>query len=256
MSYQLTAKPGRGEKIHLSVNGKYIATTDRTTWYSFGYPDKTELDLETLQNLLDRVAQQRMYDKALDLLSQREYTRKELTDKLVRKSVQERKNRARREKRKQSENAELPYEDDSRNFGVTDASFSTIELDAQQADYTELRQRAEAICDHLEEVGLLSDERFARIYAEEQLRNKHLSANGLRVALRQKGVSRELSDLIVEELEPDPEESIRALLQTKFRTRNLEEERDRRRTVNALLRLGYSYSDINQVIQETRSSNE
>lgn len=231
MSVILTAKPGRGEKIHLSVNGEYIATTNKTQWYSFGLPSKSELTEDQLAELLEKVALGQMYEKALDLLTQREYSRKELADKLVTKMAQ-------KKRRNQSD----------RDFGVTDASFSDIILDAQKADYGKLRQQADEVCDKLEEQGLLSDERFARMFAEEKLRTKHLSARGLKEALRQKGVSREIAENVVEDLEPDAEESIRELLQTKYRSRDLNDERDRRRTIQALLRLGYTYSEIHRVI--------
>lgn len=227
----MTAKPGRGEKIHLSVNGEYIATTNKTQWYSFGLPSKSELTEDQLAELLEKVALGQMYEKALDLLTQREYSRKELADKLVTKMAQ-------KKRRNQSD----------RDFGVTDASFSDIVLDAQKADYGKLRQQADEVCDKLEEQGLLSDERFARMFAEEKLRTKHLSARGLKEALRQKGVSREIAENVVEDLEPNAEESIRELLQTKYRTRDLNDERDRRRTIQALLRLGYTYSEIHRVI--------
>lgn len=231
MSVILTAKPGRGEKIHLSVNGEYIATTNKTQWYSFGLPSKSEITEDQLAELLEKVALGQMYEKALDLLTQREYSRKELADKLVTKMAQ-------KKRRNQSD----------RDFGVTDASFSDIILDAQKADYGKLRQQADEVCDKLEEQGLLSDERFARMFAEEKLRTKHLSARGLKEALRQKGVSREIAENVVEDLEPNAEESIRELLQTKYRTRDLNDERDRRRTIQALLRLGYTYSEIHRVI--------
>lgn len=227
----MTAKPGREEKIHLSVNGEYIATTNKTQWYSFGLPSKSELTEDQLAELLEKVALGQMYEKALDLLTQREYSRKELADKLVTKMAQ-------KKRRNQSD----------RDFGVTDASFSDIILDAQKADYGKLRQQADEVCDKLEEQGLLSDERFARMFAEEKLRTKHLSARGLKEALRQKGVSREIAENVVEDLEPDAEESIRELLQTKYRTRDLNDERDRRRTIQALLRLGYTYPEIHRVI--------
>lgn len=235
MSVILTAQPGRGEKIHLLVNGQYIATTDKTRWYSLGLPDKSEIDEEQLSEILDMAAEGRMYEKALDLLTQREYSRKELADKLVQKAA-----------RKKRPNRDI------RDFGVTDASFSDIILDAQKTDYAKLRQRANEVCDKLEEQGLLSDERFARMFAEEKLRTKHLSACGLKTALQQKGVSRELADSVVEDLNPDPDETIRELLQTKYRSRDLSDERDRRRTIQALQRLGYTYSEITRVIQEDR----
>lgn len=232
MSVVLTAKPGRGEKIHLSVDGEYIATTNKTQWYSFGLPNPCEMEEDQLAELLEKVALGQMYEKALDLLTQREYSRKELADKLVTKMAQ-------KKRRNPSD----------RDFGVTDASFSDIILDAQKADYGKLRQQADEVCNKLEDQGLLSDERFARMFAEEKLRTKHLSARGLKEALRQKGVSREIAENVVEDLEPDAEESIRELLQTKYRTRNLTDERDRRRTIQALLRLGYTYSEIHRVIQ-------
>lgn len=232
MSVVLTAKPGRGEKIHLSVDGEYIATTNKTQWYSFGLSNPCEMEEDQLAELLEKVALGQMYEKALDLLTQREYSRKELADKLVTKMAQ-----------KKRQNAS------DRDFGVTDASFSDIILDAQKADYGKLRQQADEVCNKLEDQGLLSDERFARMFAEEKLRTKHLSARGLKEALRQKGVSREIAENVVEDLEPDAEESIRELLLTKYRTRDLTDERDRRRTIQALLRLGYTYSEIHRVIQ-------
>lgn len=232
MSVLLTAKPGRGEKIHLSADGQYIATTDKLRWYSFGLPNQCEIEEEQLAELLGKVAWGRMYEKALDLLTQREYSRKELADKLVQKAAR---------KTRQSR--------DIRDFGVTDASFSDIVLNAQKADYGKLREQANDICDKLEESGLLSDERFARMFAEEKLRTKHLSARGLKTALQQKGVSREIAEQVVEDLNPDPEEAIRDLLRTKYRNRDLTDEREKRRTVQALLRLGYTYSEINSVIE-------
>jgi len=234
MSRKLTAETGRGEKIHLSVDGEYIATTNKTFWYSLGLSSPCQVEEDQLQEILDRVQDNRMYEKALDLLTQRDYSHRELSDKLVQKEAQRR--RTSRGK--------------SRDFGVTDASYSSVTLDAERPDYDALRQRAEDICLRLEEAGLLNDERFARSYAAELLRRKHLSTRGLKQELRKKGVARETADIVVEELAPDPAKSIRTLLQTKYRTRNLHDEKDRRRTVNALLRLGYTYGEINNAISE------
>ncbi len=260
MPVTLKAEAGRGEKVHLLVNGEYVATTDVARWYSFGLPLKSEIDEEQLEELLQKVAYGRMYEKALDLLSQREYARKELVEKLVRKTIQEQRAAERRRKKEKSEQKreEEMFRTDfeERDFGVTEASFSTEELSSQKTDRDELRRQANEICDKLEEMGLLSDERYARAYAEELIRKKHLSASGLRTALLQKGISRETVSVILEELSPDPEEAIRTLLQTKFRSRDLTDEKERRRTVNALLRLGYTYGEVNQVIQTLDTDRE
>lgn len=221
----ITTKAGRGEKVHILADGEYCATTNQTFWYSKGLPEGTEVSDEELAELLQKVSGNRLYEKALDLLSSRDYCRRELSDKLIRK-VRDRDRAA------------------ARDFGVTDASFSTEVLNAQKADLADLQKQVADVCDRLEEAGLLNDERYARTYAAELVRNKHVSSRGLMTALLQKGVPREIAALIVEEADIDPLDSIRTLLQTKFRTRDLSDEKQRRRTIAALQRLGYSYGDI------------
>ena len=203
---KLTAKPGKGEKIHLSVDGEYIATVNADYWFTCGLKNDSDITPEQLEALLAESARRKMMNKALDLLSMRDYSRKELSDKLVTKAW---------EKREQKD-----------------------------MDLNALKQQASDICDRLEELGLLNEERFARSYTEELLRRKHLSRNGLRTALIQKGVARDTIDLVLEDVDADPVEQIRELLSTKFKNRDLTDEKQKTRTVNALLRLGYRYSEI------------
>jgi len=224
-------KSGRGEKLHIMVDGDYWATTQVDYWYSLGISEGADLTDEELAVLAEKLSTRRMYDKALSLLSARDYCRKELSDKLIRKA-QERNRSA------------------ARDFGVTDASFSSEELASQKADLDSLRAQAAAVCDKLEDLGLLDDERYARTYAAELVRNKHLSARGVRTALLQKGVRRDIVSLVVEDLSIDPVESIRELLRTKYRTRDLSDPAQKRRTINALQRLGYTYSDISRALDE------
>ncbi|MBQ1706503.1 MAG: regulatory protein RecX, partial [Clostridia bacterium] len=107
------------------------------------------------------------------------------------------------------------------------------------------KQQASDICDRLEELGLLNEERFARSYVDELIRRKHLSKSGLKTALIQKGVQRDIIETVLEEVDVDPVEQIRELLATKFKNRDLSDEKQKTRTVNALLRLGYRYGEIN-----------
>ena len=97
--------------------------------------------------------------------------------------------------------------------------------------------------ERMEELGLVDDEKFARRYARELIFNRHYSARGARYKLCEKGIDRELADIITEELSPDPRENIEALLSTKY-ARSLSDEKGRRRVVSALQRLGYSWEDI------------
>ena len=221
--------------MHLLVDGEYVATTNVEYWLSTGIKNGTDLTEEELSDLLEQVAYRRMYDKALTLLSARDYSKKDLSEKLVRKALEkERLN--------------------SRDFGVTDASFSEVVLNSQKADYNSLKDSANRICDRLEELGLLDDERYARTYAGELLRNKHMSARGIRQQLAMKGIAHDIAEVVVEELELDPVENILELLQTKYRTRDLTDDKQRRRTIAALARLGYSQSDIYSALEQNKTT--
>lgn len=207
---KLTAKPGKGEKIHLSLDGEYIATVNADYWFTCGIKSGEEITPEQLEELLSESARRKMMNKALDLLSMRDYSRKELSDKLVTKAW---------EKREQKD-----------------------------MDLGTLKQQAADICDRLEELGLLNEERFARSYVDELIRRKHLSKSGLKTALIQKGVQRDIIETVLEEVEVDPVEQIRELLSTKFKNRDHSDEKQKTRTVNALLRLGYRYGEINEAM--------
>ncbi len=204
---KLTAKAGKGEKIHLSLDGEYIATVNADYWFTCGIKSGSEVSPEQLEELLAESARRKMMNKALDLLSMRDYSRRELSDKLVTKAW---------EKKEQKD-----------------------------MDLGSLKQQASDICDRLEELGLLNEERFARSYVDELIRRKHLSKSGLKTALIQKGVQRDIIETVLEEVEVDPVEQVRELLATKFKNRDLSDEKQKTRTVNALLRLGYRYNEIN-----------
>ena len=204
---KLTAKAGKGEKIHLSLDGEYIATVNADYWFTCGIKSGSEVTPQQLEELLAESARRKMMNKALDLLSMRDYSRRELSDQLVTQAW---------EKKEQKD-----------------------------MDLGSLKQQASDICDRLEELGLLNEERFARSYVDELLRRKHLSKSGLKTALIQKGVQRDIIETVLEEVEVDPVEQVRELLATKFKNRDLSDEKQKTRTVNALLRLGYRYGEIN-----------
>lgn len=209
---KLTAKAGKGEKIHLSLDGEYIATVNADYWFTCGIKSGSEVSPEQLEELLAESARRKMMNKALDLLSMRDYSRRELSDKLVTKAW---------EKKEQKD-----------------------------MDLGSLKQQASDICDRLEELGLLNEERFARSYVDELIRRKHLSKSGLKTALIQKGVQRDIIETVLEEVDIDPVEQVRELLATKFKNRDFSDEKQKTRTVNALLRLGYRYNEIHAAMGE------
>ena len=110
------------------------------------------------------------------------------------------------------------------------------------------RDSAKKAVERLEELGLVNDEKFARNYAEQLLNVKHLSKKGAKYKLMEKGIDRDLADMILDEIYFDPQEHIRIIIQSKYR--NLADEKTRRRAVSALQRKGYGWSDIKSVIDE------
>ena len=214
---KVTSKPGRGEKLHIHIDGVYTATTSLTFWHSQSVKNGDELTPEEVTDLLQKIQDRRFFEQAITYLSCRDYSKKELSDKLVGKAY--RKNAA----------------------GCNRETF---------------KESAERACNRLEELGVLNEERFARSFAEELIRNKKISKRGLYQELTRKGVRREIAESIIEEMEIDPEASIRELLETKYRNRDLNDEKDKRRTIRALQRLGYSFSEIKSVMEDYISYTE
>ena len=114
---------------------------------------------------------------------------------------------------------------------------------------TESENAAEYAVNKMIELGFVDDERFARNYAEQLITVKHLSIRGVRQKLFEKGVERDIIDEDLEEFEIDPQENIRALIERKYE-RYLNDEKGVKKTVSALQRMGYNWSDINAVIRE------
>ncbi len=199
------------------VDGAYTATTTQTFWAKHGVENGADVSAEELEELLSAISFGRMYDKALDLLSARDYSRKDLEDKLVQKTAEK--------KRK----------------------------DGEAVNYENLRNAASKVCDRLEELHLLDDERYARLYAAELVRNKHMSARGIRTQLGLKGIPHNVADLVLEEMDFDNKAAISELLATKFKNRDLTDEKQKQRTVAALVRLGYNQGDIFSAIGEYTS---
>ena len=101
----------------------------------------------------------------------------------------------------------------------------------------------------LEQRGYVNDADFAAEYYDYLQRVKHFGKRRIATELYKKGIDREIITLLEAENETDPQVEIRALLEGKFASK-LYDEKARRRTFNALLRLGYNYSDIHPVMEE------
>ncbi len=103
--------------------------------------------------------------------------------------------------------------------------------------------------ERLEELGLVNDESYARRYATDLLNLKRMSPTGAVRKLVEKGIDKELARDTVDSLECDVENNIQTIIDKKY-AHILSDEKGKRRCVNALMRLGYSYSDIKSVLNK------
>lgn len=107
------------------------------------------------------------------------------------------------------------------------------------------------VCDRLAELGLINDRRFAALCARHYMEIKHFGRFRAVQEMRLKGLPQTLID---EALEPyddadSTRERIKELIAKKY-IRRLDSEDGVKKVKNALVRQGYSYSDINAAMDE------
>lgn len=106
------------------------------------------------------------------------------------------------------------------------------------------REAAQAAARRMEELGLVDDEAYARRRAKELFTRKRYGPLRVRQELREKGIdSGMIDELLAEYGEEQQLENLRQVLEGKYPGWQ-EDEKQRRRAVNGLQRLGYSYELI------------
>ncbi len=100
---------------------------------------------------------------------------------------------------------------------------------------------AATLLDRFEEVGLIDDEAFARLWIADRHRSKGLAPRALSQELRRKGIADEVVREALDEMEPGSEETAaRALVRKKLRSMSrLDDATATRRLVGMLARKGY-----------------
>ncbi len=191
-------KPVKKKLTLVYIDGEYAMKLDTEVLYEECVREGCVIDDERLRELLEKSDKKRAREKALWLLSQRDYSRKKLFEKL------------------RSETSE---------------------------------DAAESVCDRMEEVGLLNDESYSRRLAHDLIYLKKLSPRGALYKLMEKGIERELAEEVLGEFDADPVEQLVELIERKYADK-LDDEKLRRRTIAALQRLGYSWSDISAAISQ------
>jgi len=189
--------PGRKKLSTLYLDGQPAAVLDTNALFENGITIGSELDDDEYAELVDKCEYSRAKEKALFLLGIKDYSKKQLFDKLQK------------------------------------------EVSAETS---------ESVCERMEELGLINDENYARRLAHDLLYIKKLSERGALYKLMEKGISRDVCESVLDEFEVDPTEQIVQLIEKKYKNK-LQDEKDRRRTVAALQRMGYSWSDIKDALE-------
>ena len=121
--------------------------------------------------------------------------------------------------------------------------YGTKELVKKLCEKGHEKVAAQKACERLTELKLLNDEEYARILANDLLERKNYSVKRIKQELAFRGVDREIIENTVLLLDNDPVSRIIILIKKKY-INKINDEMGKKRTVNALMRLGYSYSDI------------
>jgi regulatory protein len=116
---------------------------------------------------------------------------------------------------------------------------------------------ANSVLDSLELQGLLNDLEFAKLWSESRQRSKKLSKRVIAGELRSKGVSQDIINEVIDEID-DASEYAQALLlaQRKFDSiSHLDPEVVYRRVSGLLMRKGYSHGICAKIMRELTGNN-
>lgn len=133
--------------------------------------------------------------------------------------------------------------------------YGTKELIKKLCEKGHEKVSAQKACERLTELGLLNDEEFARILANELLERKNYSIKRIKQELAFRGIDREIVENTIESLDNDPVARIIVLIKKKYMNK-IGDEKGKKRTIDALMRLGYSYSDIKTALNTVTEFDE
>ncbi len=202
---KITAKQGKGTKIHIHIDGEYLLTVDEDFWFSSGYVSGDEIDDGGLVAFKEAAGSRLAFNSAMFSLDMRDHSEKEIRQKLSRK-----------------------YDEQSVDTAV----------------------------EKLLDLGLVNDRRYAELLTRELFERKKYGKSRVKSELFRKGIASDIINEVIEEYEnenePDNVQTIVDIIRKKYYNK-LIDEKSRQKVVAALVRLGYSFSDIRQAMREFSS---
>ena len=107
----------------------------------------------------------------------------------------------------------------------------------------------------LKSVGAIDDSRYAENAARYLCEYKNLSKKGIISELIKRGVDREIAEVVTQTLEYNPTKAAAKIIRQKYRNYG-DDEKIRRRMINALQRKGFSFREINDAIDYINEGDE
>ncbi len=202
---KITAKQGKGTKIHIHIDGEYLLTVDEDFWFSCGYVSGDEIDDGGLVAFKEAAGSRLAFNSAMYSLDLRDHSEREIRNKLSRK-----------------------YDEQSVDSAV------------------------EKLLDY----GYVNDKRYAENLARELFERKKFGKSRVKSELYKRGIASEVINEIIEAYEEDNEidniQTIVDIISKKYYNKMID-EKSRQKVFAALVRLGYSFSDIREAMSEFSS---
>lgn len=115
---------------------------------------------------------------------------------------------------------------------------------------------ADIIIERMQDLGLIDDEDYAIRYAKDCINLRGYSHKRLVGALYQKGISREVIEATLARLgQEDQERQVVKLVEKKY-INKIDDEANLRKTINAIMRKGFSYDEIKKVLNNINEDKE
>ena len=191
-------KPSTKGNIILYTDDKYVCHLHPEIVVKYGLFVNKNIDIDFINELIEESNLHYANQKALNLISYKERSKKELIEKLSK-------------------------------------SFDDIS--------------ATKIADKMENLGLVNDERLAKIYIEDYIFRKRYSINKTKYEIEKKGIDKNIIEDVLDSIDIDESENVEYLLSTKYKNK-LNNEKDLKKVINSLLRMGYGWSIINSVMRK------
>ena len=111
----------------------------------------------------------------------------------------------------------------------------------------------EKVINHLNELGLLNDEEFAKQLITEKIKNKPAGKRLLQQKLFEKGISKQVSETSISKFlteEAEKQMALKVYDKLKPKLKGIEKQKAKQKIYETLARKGFEYDIINEIIRE------